>query len=142
MALPAFLNVPSQFLTAAQLQQRNNFTARLARPIRTGLTAAEERTFQRSINAQNRVIAQQNRTIRAIQADFRVAPNEVNRFVAATNRRLEAARERQRIQTERNIARQSNPSVAARLQSQTLRAAEIERRALLRYVAISARRGF
>jgi hypothetical protein len=95
------------------------------------LPRAEERQYQQQINTQTRIINNQNNLVKKLQADFKIKPNEVNSFVNATNRRLEAQRERQRLQTERAINRISNPTIAARLQAATNRQAERTRRAIL-----------
>lgn len=122
--MASLLTVPKQFLTPAQQQYRNRLDAR-----------AQDRAFTSQINAQTRVINQQNNLVRRLQADFRITPKEVPAFVAATNRALAARQERQRLATERAIARASNPSVAATLQAREARAAEAQRRAILRNAA-------
>lgn len=98
---------------------------------RSTLTPAEERYYQSRIDTQTRVINQQNNIVKKLQADSRIRPNEVVPFVTATNKRLEAQRERQRLATERSINRQSNPTVAARLERQQAQAAERQRRAIV-----------
>jgi hypothetical protein len=98
---------------------------------RSTLTLAEESLYQSQINAQTRVINQQNNIINKLQADRRIRPNEVVPLATATNKRLEARQERQRIQMERSIARTSNPTIAARLQTGSARAAERQRKAIL-----------
>jgi hypothetical protein len=105
--------------------------ARRTQANRSTLTRTEERQYQQQINAQTRVINNQNKLVKKLQADFRITPNEVNRFVVATNRRLEAQWERQRILTERAINRISNPTIAGRLQTAANREAERRRRSIL-----------
>ena len=61
----------------------------------------------------------------------RVKLQEVPPPPVTTNKRFEAQWERDRLRTERAIARQSNPTVAARLQSQSARTAERQRRTIL-----------
>lgn len=124
MILPFFLRTPRQFLNSKQQENLNR--AELI---------AQNKSFTRAINKQTTIINQQNNLVRRLQADFRITPKEVPSFVAATNRTLAARRERQRLTTERAIARISNPSVAAILQERDARSAVAQRRAILRNAA-------